>query len=156
MTTEPGVKVRRYQPKDRSSVIGLGPRLTIGVAPWRAPALVLDAVRRWIERSLETADDDHHAVLVALVDDRVVGVVTLSEQRHFASDVDGYISELVTAEDVEGFGVGRALLTAAEDWTRQRGRRCLTLETGAENVRALSFYRQAGYSVEDVRLTKVL
>ena len=85
-----------------------------------------------------------------------MGFVMLSESRHFTSDVDGYLSELVTAESSEGQGVGRALLAAAEDWTRRRGLTRLTLETGAQYARARSFYRRSGYAEEEVRLTKVL
>lgn len=150
----PAVTIRRYEPKDRAAVIDLSSRLAIGVAAWRDPAKVLRAARSWIEVSLASARDDNRAVLVAEVDDRVVGIVTLGERTHFTADVDGYVGELVTAEDIEGRGVGRALLTAAEDWARQRGRTHLTLETGAQNTRALSFYRRSGYADEDLRLTK--
>jgi ribosomal protein S18 acetylase RimI-like enzyme len=156
MTSHVNVLIRRYEPEDRTALVRLSPRLAIGVAEWRDSTRVLRAVRGWIDASLDSARDDDHAVFVAIVDNRVVGVVTLAERRHFSSDVDGYIGELVIAEDMEGCGVGQALLLAAEDWVRRRGRRHLTLETGAHNDRALSFYRRNGYEDEDVRLTRTL
>jgi hypothetical protein len=38
------MRIRRYEPRDREAALGLAPRLTIGVAAWRDPAAVLDAV----------------------------------------------------------------------------------------------------------------
>jgi ribosomal protein S18 acetylase RimI-like enzyme len=148
------VKIRRFESGDYAAVVDLSPRLTIGVAEWRDPAKVLNAVRDWIEESLESAHNDNRAVLVAEIDHRVVGVVTLGERGHFTGEVDGYIGELATAPDLENRRVGRALLTPAEDWVRQRGLTHLTLETGAQNRRALDFYRRSGYAEEDIRLTK--
>ena len=47
-------------------------------------------------------------------------------------------------------------MAAAEAWGAGRGLRCLTLETGAANQPARSFYAALGYLPEDVRLTKVI
>ena len=55
-----------------------------------------------------------------------------------------------------GRGVASALMAAAEAWGAGRGLRCLTLETGAANQPARSFYAALGYLPEDVRLTKDL
>jgi ribosomal protein S18 acetylase RimI-like enzyme len=55
---------------------------------------------------------------------------------------------------MEGRGVGRALLAAAEDWAAGRGLAYITLETGTGNDRARHFYECAGYKGEEIRLTK--
>ncbi|MEV0147099.1 MULTISPECIES: GNAT family N-acetyltransferase [unclassified Nonomuraea] len=70
-------------------------------------------------------------MLVAVRDGCVVGFVTLATQRHFTGQVD-----------------------AAESWARERGLRRITLETGAANVRARSFYQALGYAEEEVRLSR--
>jgi ribosomal protein S18 acetylase RimI-like enzyme len=148
------IEIRPAEPKDHPAVLDLSPRLTIGVAPWRDPSKVARAVRGWIESSLTDADAPGHAVFVAVLGVQVVGFVTVAERAHFTGDLDGYVGELVTAGGMEGRGIGRALMAAAERWADARGLAHLTLETGAANDRAREFYRLAGYQDEDVRLTK--
>lgn len=55
---------------------------------------------------------------------------------------------------MEGRGVGRALMAAAEKWAASRGLSPITLETGARNHRARRFYERAGFEEEDIRLSK--
>ncbi|MCY1138982.1 GNAT family N-acetyltransferase [Actinoplanes sp. Pm04-4] len=145
--------VRPYQPSDRDTVLGLAHRLTIGVAPWRDKEAVEEAVTGWIRDAI---GGDGGGVLVAVVDDRVVGLVTVGERRHFAGEVDAYVGELVVDGGSEGRGIGTLLMAAAEQWGRERGLRHLTLETGAANRHAREFYAARGYQEEDVRLTKAL
>jgi ribosomal protein S18 acetylase RimI-like enzyme len=154
--------VRPFEPGDQDAVLALSRRLTIGVAAWRDQDRVAGAARGWVESALAAADRPGHAVFVAVArnaegaEGAVVGFVSVGESKHFTGQLDGYIGELVTAEAMEGRGVGRALMAAAEDWARQRGLSNLTLETGAANVRARRFYEQLGYLEEEVRLTRRL
>ena len=92
---------------------------------------------------------------VAVADDQVVGFVSVAERTHFTGQVDAYVGELVTATGMERRGIARALMTVAEAWGADCGLRCLTLETGAANQTARSFYASLGYLPEDVRLTKL-
>ena len=137
-------------------MLNLAPRLAIGVAPWREADAVLASVQQWVEDSLGSVAQQHHAVLIAEHDGEVVGFATLSTARHFTGEVDGYMGELVTAPDFEGRGVGRRLVAAAERWATEQGLRRITLDTGALNTGARSFYERLGYDYEDVRLTRQL
>lgn len=149
------VVIRKVLAGDRAQVARLSDRLTEGVAAWRDPAAVLDAVRGWIADS--TSDGFDGTALVAIDEhDRVVGFVSVSTTGHFAGERDAYIGELIVAPDAEGRGVGAQLVAAAEEQALADGHRCITLTTGAANDRALAFYRRLGYLDEDVKLTKVL
>ncbi|WP_249998101.1 GNAT family N-acetyltransferase [Actinoplanes sp. M2I2] len=146
--------VRPYQSSDREAVLALAPRLTIGVAPWRDPAAVGRAVAGWVRDAIDGTDGQ---VLVAVADDgRPAGLVTVGERRHFSGEVDAYVGELVVSAEHEKHGIGTLLLRAAEQWARARGRRHLTLETGAANTGARAFYAARGFLEEDVRLTKAV
>lgn len=149
------VTVTTYHPEDRDAVLALAPRLCVGVASWRPADGVRSAVREWFEESVDAAGHDQ-AVFVARVRDEVVGMVAVTEQRHWSGALDAYVGELATAADHESRGIGRALLTAAEEWAHSRGLAHITLETGAANVRARGFYNSLGYVDEEVRLTRVL
>jgi GNAT superfamily N-acetyltransferase len=155
------VRVRPFEAGDREAVLALSHRLVIGVAAWRDPGLVAEAARGWVEGSLGAAGQPGHGVFVAVAGapggpGEVVGFVSVGQQKHFTGQVDGYVGELVTAEAMEGQGVARALMSAAEDWARQRGLAHLTLETGAANGRARQFYEHLGYVEEEVKLTRRL
>jgi ribosomal protein S18 acetylase RimI-like enzyme len=150
------IQVREYNPADRAAVLALAPRLTDGMPTWRDPAAWLSAVRGWVRDSADNAGQPGHAIYVAVAGEQVVGLVSVSERTHFTGQVDAYVGELVTAAGMERRGIARALMAAAEAWGADRGLRCLTLETGAANQSARSFYAALGYCEEDVRLTKTI
>jgi ribosomal protein S18 acetylase RimI-like enzyme len=148
--------VRPYASSDREGVLALAPRLTEGVAAWRDPEAVLDAVVGWVRDSIDTGGDPDHLVLVAEIDGRVAGFVTAVERRHWSGSADAYIGELVVDAAAEGQGIGRTLVDAVRQWAKARGLGAVTLETGAANARARGFYAAIGFAEEDVRLTSVL
>jgi ribosomal protein S18 acetylase RimI-like enzyme len=156
MNKPPDFDIRPAREEDYSALLALSPRLTTGAAPWRNPAKFAAAARGWIESSLASASEEGRAVMVALLDGRVAGMVSLAERRHFTGDLDAYIGELVTDSAVEGSGAGRALMAAAEEWAAGRGLSRITLETGARNDRARHFYERAGYEEEEIRLSKAV
>ena len=127
MTNRAEFDIRPAVPDDHTALLGLSPRLTIGVAPWRDSKKVADAVRGWITSSLASARQEGHAVLVALLGGQVAGLVSLAEREHFTREME---------------------------WAAGRGLAHITLETGADNHRARHFYECAGFQEEDIRLTK--
>ena len=147
-------QVRQYTPADRDAVLALAPRLTEGMPTWRDPAAWLSAVRGWVSDSAWNAGQPGHAMYVAVAGDQVVGLVSVTERAHFTGQVDAYVGELVTAAGMARPGIARALTAAAEAWGAARGLHYLTLETGAANRSARSFYAALGYREEDVRFTK--
>jgi ribosomal protein S18 acetylase RimI-like enzyme len=156
MTHVAHFEIRPVIPADHPAVLALSPRLTIGAAPWRDPDRIAAAAQGWIESSLAAADQDGHAVLVALLDGQVAGMVSLAERAHFTGELDAYIGELVVAGAQEGRGAGRALLAAADQWAAGRQLCRITLDTGAANHRAQRLYTRTGFVPEDIRLSKPL
>jgi GNAT superfamily N-acetyltransferase len=60
------------------------------------------------------------------------------------------------AQDVEGKGVGRALLDYVERWARDHGYREVVLDVFAGNQRAIAFYERQGYRPDHIRMAKPL
>jgi len=58
------------------------------------------------------------------------------------------VAILAVADGVEGQGIGRALLAAAEQWGRAQGCRRLTLSVFHENQRARELYVKQGWRPE--------
>ena len=131
-------------------------RLQEGVAPWRDPGEVRRAVIGWVRESLADLSDPDNGAFVAERNDEVVGFVCVSERSHFSGEVDTYIGELVVSKVAEGGGVGRALVGAAEDWGRARGRKRVVVDTGAANTPARGFYAALGFEEEDITVSRAI
>lgn len=152
----PTEQIRPYHPADRDEVLALAPRLMVGVAPWRDQDEAHRAVRSWVVDGIDGIDAATAPILVAVHEGHVVGFVTTGTRPHWCGEVDAYVGELVVGAQLTGHGVGRALMSAAEDWARGAGHHRLTIETGAANQGARAFYAAAGYVEEEVVLTRHL
>jgi ribosomal protein S18 acetylase RimI-like enzyme len=156
MADQATIRIRPYQPADRSHVMALAPRLTEWVASWRDPAKVLPAVQNWVRDSIDALSQPGHAFYVAADGNSIVGLVTFSERTHFTGQADAYVGELAVQAGMERRGIATQLMTAAEAWAAGRGLPFLTLETGAANQPARNLYAALGYQEEDIRLTKAI
>ena len=148
------MRVRPYEEGDRPAVLALTPRLTEGVAPWRAPDAVLAAVAGWVLEALERSAEPGRFTFVADVNSEVIGFVSGEERTHWSGQRELYVGELAVSPRYEGRGVGRALVDAVIDHAKRSGLTTITLDTGAANAPARAFYRRLGFQEEDVKLTK--
>ncbi|MEV0286839.1 MULTISPECIES: GNAT family N-acetyltransferase [unclassified Kribbella] len=149
-------EVRRYADTDREAVLALAPRLAEGVAEWRAPDKVRQAVTRWVEDAVARAGAPGRFIYVAEARGQVAGFVAGEERTHWTGQADVYLGELVVDVAFERKGVGRALVEAVVEHAARAGVDRITLETGAANTQARRFYASLGFAEEDVRLTRVL
>jgi GNAT superfamily N-acetyltransferase len=150
------IRIRVARASDRDAIVGMAERLREGVASWRDPQEVRRAVIGWVRESLANLADRDTGAFVAERNGEVVGFVCVSERSHFTGEVDTYIGELVVAKKAEGGGIGRALVEAAEDWGRSRGRKRVVVDTGAANAPARQFYAALGYEEEDVTVSRAI
>jgi GNAT superfamily N-acetyltransferase len=150
------IRVRPYEVADEEFVLGLAPRLTVGIPTWRDEGAMLATVRKWISSSIARRGESAEVFVAVGETGERLGFASVADESHFTGTRQAYIGELAVAREVEGSGVGRALVLACEQWARHRGHRFLSLATGAANARALAFYRRQGFSDEDVKLVKVL
>ena len=60
-------------------------------------------------------------------------------------DDHGYLGLLSVAPPRQGFGLGRRLVAAAEDFARKAGARVMDLRVISARTELLPFYRRAGY-----------
>jgi len=150
------IRVRQYVPTDQEFVLGLAPRLAIGIPSWRDPQKMTVTAQGWIAGSIEQHGKKTMVFVAENEQGERLGFATVSHSTHFTGEGQAYIGELATTEEAEGRGAGKALAQACEQWAREQGYRILSLATGAANERALGFYRHMGYLNEDVTLIKLL
>jgi GNAT superfamily N-acetyltransferase len=155
-TTSPQWRVRRATNADRGFLDALAPRLTIGIPPWRDPAVMLATVRRWLADGLARMGADATIFVAEAPDGTPAGAATIARSAHFTGVLQAELGELAVVAEVEGQGAASALLAACEAWAREQGLAFVSLGTGALNTRARAFYGRHGYGEEDVRLTKAL
>ncbi|SIA55834.1 ribosomal-protein-alanine acetyltransferase RimI [Mycobacteroides abscessus subsp. abscessus] len=93
----------------------------------------------------ETERSDNEVELVAVVDGKIVGsagVAAVGSRRKVGHRACFGISIL---KEHWGMGIGRVLMEASIDCARRAGYTQLELEVVADNQRAVSLYRRAGF-----------
>jgi GNAT superfamily N-acetyltransferase len=101
--------------------------------------------------------DPSYATLVAERGGEVLGMVGLHFERYYQSDDSrARIRAFVVGSEHRGRGVGRTLLSVAEDWARQRGARDVMLTTHKRRTDAHRFYLSMGYEATGYRFYKSL
>ena len=103
------------------------------------------------------ATDATGRVLVAIEGDDCVGLAVLhiTPVLHRATAV-GRITGLAVLPAVQGRGVGRELLSAAETHFRTQGLERIEVTSGPMHADAYQFYRRLGYVDQGVRFAKSL
>lgn len=103
--------------------------------------------------------DPGRAVLVARVDDRILGYAMLIRGVIDDADVQRAVtvrpatelSKMYVVPDSHGAGVSPALMTAAIDTARSQGAACVWLGVNQENQRAQRFYGKNGFAVSGTK-----
>jgi GNAT superfamily N-acetyltransferase len=151
------ITIRGPRPADRKAILALIPRLrAFGPTPVRS----LEDLDRAEFEALSMALDELPETSVVLVaeSDEVRGVAGVAyvetQSDYFTKESHAHLAILSVAEEAEGHGVGRALLDAVDEWTRERGYRFVTLNVFAGNERARRVYERAGYSVDAIKYLK--
>jgi GNAT superfamily N-acetyltransferase len=108
------VAIRPVEPGDFYGVLHLAPRLLIGVAPPRPADRAWNAVQGWVEDSLEAAGADDHGGWVAVLNETIVGFVSVAEEDHWCGQTDAWVGGLIVDERYEGRGIARSLVAKDE------------------------------------------
>lgn len=88
----PTGQTRVARPRDRSAVLALAGRLTVGIAPWRDAERWAEVSRGWVQEALVAADGERSQVFVVTgVDGRVAGFVSVGTRTHVTGATDGYV-----------------------------------------------------------------
>jgi RimJ/RimL family protein N-acetyltransferase len=138
------VQIRRAEPGDAASLV----RLAEGVGSEEGGWLIADGDWRSVseERRYLRAIRRHSyaAVLVAELDGRVVGRLSIGRDSHPASEHVADVG-LMVAEEQRRRGIGLALMQAGEEWARSVGVLKIELHVFPHNEAALALYERLGY-----------
>jgi GNAT superfamily N-acetyltransferase len=129
------MKIRRAQRSDAARIAELSGQLGY-------PATAAQIAQRL--RGLRPAAQ--HAVFVAdLPGSGVAGWIHVTVAHLVDSDTRAEVNGLVVAEGRRSLGAGAWLLEAAEEWSRKRGCRSMSVRSNVIRERAHKFYERLGY-----------
>lgn len=99
-----------------------------------------------IQLRIERMNDDDHAVFVAeLASGQIAGWIGVFVFCSVEMDPCAFISGLIIDEAFRSRGIGKQLLSAAEEWARPRGCRSICVSSNVIRNRAHVFYLSNGY-----------
>jgi GNAT superfamily N-acetyltransferase len=84
-------------------------------------------------------------VYVACESETVAGWIDVGIVHHLQSEAYGEIGGLVVLSELRGRGIGRDLIAAAEQWTRNRGITNMLVRSRISREDAHRFYHHEGY-----------
>jgi ribosomal protein S18 acetylase RimI-like enzyme len=143
---------------DHVFMLSLNKRLVdVSQAPTHSEAEVA-VFQEQFTASAWSNDIETNATFVAVGEDgRRLGYVNVRETAdEIGQEKCGYIALLAIVAEAEGKGVAQALVSRAENWSKQQGFSRLSLDVFASNQRAQQFYKKAGYQSEMIRVIKQL
>lgn len=136
------VSVRLYQASDKDDVIALWEAAFPDDPPWNKP---VDIIRNKLSHQPDW-------FFVCHCDGQLVGTVIASYDG-----VRGWVQKVASHPDYRRRGIASALMSTAEQTLRNAGCPKLNLQTRTENSKAIAFYKEAGYIIEDrVSMSKLL
>ncbi|RZO86226.1 MAG: GNAT family acetyltransferase [Oceanococcus sp.] len=128
------MKIRAYKPADEIGIVDLWHQCDL-VRPWNDPHLD-------IRRKLDVQPE---LFLVAEQGSSIVGTVMCGYEGH-----RGWVNYLAVSPALQGNGLGRRLMRAAESALEVRGCPKLNIQVRSTNEAVLAFYNKLGYTVDPV------
>ena len=140
---------------DREFIFGLSPCLAeVAGLPWHS------------DKAVQKMHDDYfaevfanssplQATFIAEKGNEPLGFIhTSSHKDDVSGEACGTVPLLGVCPSAQGLGVGKALITAAEQWAKKQGYRLLHLEVFAHNDKAQGFYQNLGFEAEILHMIK--
>ena len=124
-----GLAITAIEDADVTSVVSLWERCGL-TRPWNDPVADIALARK----------GPNSTILLGREDEKVVASAMVGHDGH-----RGWVYYVATDPDRRGQGLGRAVMSAAEDWLRQAGIAKLQLLVRQDNAKASAFYETIGY-----------
>jgi len=105
-----------------------------------------------VSNRLKNIDGSREIVFTAKIDGTVVGYIhaEIYNTLYYESMIN--ILGIAVSSDFRRQGIGRALLSRAEDWGKEQGINIVRLNSGGSRKEAHDFYRAMGYDDEKMQV----
>lgn len=98
---------------------------------------------------------NNHYVLVALLDDEIVGYLagTINEKGSYENIQYGEINNMFIQDSCRGYGVGKSLVDEFKTYCKNNDIDNLMVTASAKNINAINFYKKNGFQDFNLTLT---
>lgn len=107
---------------------------------------------KFVRERLEGLDSNREAVFVAEIDGKVAGYVHAEVYSLLYFESMTNILGLAVSSSCRRQGVGKALMTRVEEWTKEKGMKEIRLNSGDSRKEAHEFYRAVGFDDEKMQV----
>ncbi|UTR05898.1 GNAT family N-acetyltransferase [Alkalihalobacillus sp. LMS6] len=147
--------IRPFEKKDTEKLLGLSSRFLEFQLLQHRDKLAME--KKQNELLEDAIQHRAHQLFVAEEDDQFLGYLEIGlQQDFFTKEQQVYIAGIATTSEAQGRGVGKELMTKAEQWAREQGVKTIVLDVFKANEHAVRFYEYAGYQQEIVKMTKTI
>ena len=100
--------------------------------------------------------NETNIMLMAMDGEEIAGIATISSSHKVKARHDGGLG-IVVAKRYQGLGIGTELIRRLIEWAKGNGiTRRISLDTRADNVKAVELYMKLGFTVEGCRRNATL
>ncbi|MEZ4563813.1 MAG: GNAT family N-acetyltransferase [Thermomicrobiales bacterium] len=158
MSDGSAIAIRLLTDGDGAFVTKVAPRLNHGpTASPRDPSRMQAFFAAFTPASLIREAGAEAFVATADGQDQPLGLLVIKpDLDYFTDHPRAYVEILVVAEEAEGRGIGKALMSHAEQWGREHGCLEVVLDVFANNSGAIAFYERIGFAPDHLRMSKSL
>lgn len=152
------LNIRRMMETDKHFILELSSRFTeFDLMEWRNPHKMKEAQLKIAKEAINNEDPDSEIFVIEDELKNVLGFLHMTKTTdYFTGESQGYVSSIAVSKDGEGKGIARKLMEKAEEWSRMRGYKQLTLNVFAKNERAVHLYSKLDFEDEIVKMVKEL
>ena len=149
--------IAKAQDSDRGFIFALAPRLAeVAKLSWHSEETVQKMQDDYMTEMLSKRSAQQ-ILLIAKKSDLPLGFIHACEHKdEISAEVCGTITLLAVSPSAQGLGIGKRLMTAAENWAKAQGYRLLHFEVFANNDKAYGFYQNLGFKAETLHMIKSL
>ncbi len=107
-----------------------------------------DGAKLYARRISDRIDDDHTRILVAEIDEVIIGftlgVIVDLVAEMFMPDIGGFLADIYVQDGHRKRGVGRKLVESLAQWFRESGVTFIELSVAHRNTEARAFWNALG------------
>ncbi|NMP31524.1 GNAT family N-acetyltransferase [Thalassotalea sp. M1531] len=149
------VVIRNAQESDHPFIFELSPYLAeVAQLAWHTEDVIQKMQNDYISQMLAETSQPC-CTFIAEANQVPLGFIHVRTHKDSISEETcGTIPLLAVSPKSQGLGIGKQLISHAENWAKQLGCRLLHLEVFANNKKANSFYQNIGFKPETVHMIK--
>ena len=143
---------------DVSKMLDLLPQLAnFNVPDRRNPKDLWESDAALLKRVAQGKTQHSYVEVIADIDNEPLGLILVTLRKELLSHApSAHLEAIVVAPKARGLGLGKRLLTHAEQTAARKGAQSISLHVFANNVRARRLYDLHGYDSELIRAIKWL